>query len=62
MKLKLLTKGNGIYHYFLCNDAHTMKKIGKFLSVQHFFNDLTNTSCPIEDYNFAFKVYNTYQL
>ena len=60
MKLKLLTNGKGIYPYSLCNDAHIMKKIVKFPPIEDFFNDLTNTSCPTEDYNFAFKVYNTF--
>ena len=60
MKLKLLTNGKGIYPYSLCNDAHIMKKIVNFPPIEDFFNNLTNTSCPIEDYNFAFKVYNTF--
>ena len=37
-----------------------MKKIVKFPPIENFFNDLTNTSCPIEDYNFAVEVYNTF--
>ena len=60
MKLKLLTNGKGIYPYSLCNDAHIMKKIVKFPPIEDFFNHLTNTACPTEDYNFAFKVYNTF--
>ena len=53
--MKLLTNGKGIYPYSLCNDAHIMKKIVKFPPIEEFFNDLTNTPCPIEDYNFGFK-------
>ena len=60
IKLKLLTNGKGIYPYSLCNDAHIMKKIVKFPPIEEFFNNLTNTPCPIEDYNFGFKVYNAF--
>ena len=59
-KLKLLTIGKGLYPYSLCNDAHIMKKIVEFPPIEKIFNDLTNTSCPIEDYNFAVEVYNTF--
>ena len=59
-KMKLLTIGKGLYPYSLCNDAHIMKKIVEFPPIEKFFNDLTNTSCPIEDYNFAVEVYNTF--
>ena len=60
MKLKLLTNGKGIYPYSLCNDAHIMKKNVKFPRIEDFFNDLTNASCPTEDYIFSFKVHNTF--
>ena len=59
-KLKMLTGGKGIYPYSLCNTANAMKKIILFPEINHFFNDLTNTSCSLEDYHFAKKVYNTF--
>ena len=60
MKLKLLTNGKGAYPYSLCNDAHIMKKIVEFPPMEDLFNDLTNISSATEDYNFALKVYNTF--
>ena len=59
-KLKMLTGGKGIYPYSLCNTANAMKKIILFPEINHFFNDLTNTSCSLEDYHFAKNVYNTF--
>lgn len=35
-----------------------MKNIAKFLPIETLYNDLTNTSYPIDDCNFIFKVYN----
>ena len=60
MKIKLLTGGKGIYPYSLCNDANIMKKIKTFPPIEIFFNDLTNTSCTLEDYQFAVDVYNSF--
>ena len=50
--LKLLTQGKGIFPYGLCSNSSKMKKIKKFPKIDAFFNDLTNTSCTINDYNF----------
>ena len=60
LKIKLLAGGKGIYPYSLCNDANIMKKIETFPPIENFFNDLTNTSCTLEDYQFAVDVYNSF--
>ena len=59
-KIKLLTGGKGLYPYSLCDDAAVMKKIESFPSIDNFFNDLTNSSCSLDDYNFALKVYSSF--
>jgi len=59
-KIKLLTGGKGIYPYSLCNDAEIMKKMKSFPKKEHFFNDLTNTTCSLEDYDFAKNVYESF--
>ena len=59
-KIKLLTGGKGIYPYSLCNDAEIMKKMKSFPKKEHFFNDLTNTTCSLEDYDFAKNVYKSF--
>lgn len=59
-KIKLLTGGKGIYPYSLCNDADIMKKMTNFPPIEKFFNDLTNTSCTLEDYKFAVNVYKSF--
>ena len=60
-KIKLLTSGKGIYPYGLCNEAHIMKKIKEFPKIDDFFNDLSNTSCSLENYNFGFDVYKEFK-
>jgi len=60
IKIKLLTGGKGIYPYSLCNDADIMKKMTNFPPIEKFFNDLTNTSCTLEDYKFAVNVYKSF--
>ena len=59
-KIKLLTGGKGLYPYSLCDDAAVMKKIESFPSIDNFFNDLTNSSCSSDDYNFALNVYRSF--
>ena len=59
-KIKLLTGGKGIYPYSLCNDADIMKQMTNFPPIEKFFNDLTNTSCTLEDYKFAVNVYKSF--
>ena len=59
-KIKLLTGGKVIYPYSLCNDADIMKKIISFPPIEKFFNDLTNTSCTLDDYEFAVNVYKSF--
>ena len=56
----MLTCGEGLYPYSLCNDAKVMKKILVFPEIEHFFNDLTNSSCSSDDYNFALNVYRSF--
>ena len=60
-KIKLLTSGKGIYPYSLCNEAHIMKKMKEFPKIEDFFNDLYNTSCTLEDYNFGLNVYKEFK-
>jgi len=60
-KIKLLTQGKGIYPYSLCNDSRTMKKINAFPPIENFFNDMSNTSCTEEDYNFGLNVYKSFK-
>ena len=60
MKLKLMTNEKGMYRYQLFNDTFIMKRTIKFPLIENISNDSTNTSCPIEDYNFAIKGYNTF--
>ena len=59
-KIKMLTCGKGLYPYSPCNDAKVMKKILVFPEIEHFFNDLTNSSCSVKDYHFAKNVYKTF--
>merc|ERR1712018_252370 len=44
------------FPYSLCDDAELMKKIVSFPPIESFFNDLTNISCSLNDYNFAINV------
>ena len=60
IKMRLLTGGKGIYPYSLCDDAEIMKKIVSFPPIESFFNDLTNSSCSLNDYNFAINVYDSF--
>ena len=38
-----------------------MKKMKEFPKIEDFFNDLYNTSCTLEDYNFGLNVYKEFK-
>ena len=38
-----------------------MKTTKEFQKIEDFFNDLSNTSCSLEDYNCGFNVYNEFK-
>ena len=38
-----------------------MKEIKEFPKIEDFLNDLSNTSCSLEDYNFGFDVYKEFK-
>ena len=49
------------HSYAVCNDAPIMKKIKDCPKIEDFFNDLSNISCSLEDYNFGFDVYKEFK-
>ena len=59
-KLKLITSGKGIYPYKMA--SRNMKKVTKFPDKQEFFNHLTKTHCCKEDYNYARKVWQAFNI